>query len=83
MKKLTSLLSLLACVAGLTAMAQADDMTITIKKATDTKAKVEPVPNSKGMSAMVPIMFDSGADWSNLKDTYHGLLRHRFRLDAS
>jgi hypothetical protein len=68
MKKSLYLTLALTFVAG--ALAQADDTTITITKASDTMAKVAPSQDTKGKSGVVPITFDSGASWDNVKDTY-------------
>jgi hypothetical protein len=70
MKKLTSFTLSLVLVAGFASFAQADDMKICVSKATDTKAKVCEFDKKDGMCAMVPISFDSGADWSMVKDSY-------------
>ncbi len=45
-------------------------MIITIKKAGENRAKVEPFQNGKGKSVIVPISFSCGADWSTVKDSY-------------
>jgi hypothetical protein len=68
MKKSFYLTLALTFIAG--ALAKADDMTITIKKSSDTMATVAAVPESKGKACKVPIAFDSGASWDNVKDTY-------------
>lgn len=68
MKKSLYLTLALTCLAG--ALAKADDTVITIKKASDTMATVAPVPDSKGKGCKVPITFDSGASWDDVKDTY-------------
>jgi hypothetical protein len=70
MKKLTYLGLTLVSISFLGAVALADDMTITIKKSSDTTAKVEAVAPDKGGPVVVPISFDSGADWDAVKDTY-------------
>jgi hypothetical protein len=67
MKKSLYLTLALTFFAG--ALVKADDTTITVKKASDTRAKVATVPD-KGKSCTVPIAFDSGASWDNVKDTY-------------
>ncbi len=69
MKKLTSATLLLVFTAGFLSLAKADDSVITISKASDTKAKVVPF-GKKDPSVVVPITFDSGADWTSLKDSY-------------
>ena len=67
MKKIASLLCLIVITAGAIARA---DMTITVSKASDTRAKVAS-SDGKGGSSVVPIKFDDGADWSCVKDTYN------------
>jgi hypothetical protein len=68
MKKLLSLTLGLALVSFASA-AIADDVTITLKKSSDTKAKIENFSDSKVL-AVVPVTFDSGADWDTLLDSY-------------
>jgi hypothetical protein len=70
MKKLTYLLLALPLTLCLSQLTQADDMTITVTKATDSMAKVTPSPLGKGKTTIVPISFDPGASWDNVKDTY-------------
>ena len=68
MKKLLSLLLVLTLAAlGSRAMADSDMMTIWVAKSSDSMAKVT---TDKGTATMVPIMFDSGADWTDVKDSY-------------
>ena len=55
---------------GAGAQALADDILVTVTKVSDAKAKVTPVLNSKDEGTTVPISFDSGADWSCVKDVY-------------
>jgi hypothetical protein len=64
------LLLSLVSIAFLGSLAHACEMTITIKKAGESKAKIEPMPNGKDKSAVVHIRFNSGADWSTVKDSY-------------
>jgi hypothetical protein len=68
MKNSLCLTLALTFIAG--ALAKADDTTITVKKSSDTMATVAPVPDDKGKSCTVPISFDSGASWDDVKDTY-------------
>jgi peroxiredoxin len=68
MKKLTYLTLTLAFTLCLSAFARADDTTICIKKAGDTTAKVGKLDGKD--TVVVPISFDSGADWSAVKDSY-------------
>jgi hypothetical protein len=68
MKKLLSLTVALT-LASFGSVALADDVTIDIKKAGDTMAKVEVWPDAKP-TTIVPISFDSGADWTVVKDSY-------------
>jgi hypothetical protein len=68
MKKLLSLLLIVSVAAlGTRALADDDMSTICVAKAGDTTAKVTP---DKGAPVMVPVTFDSGADWDAVKDTY-------------
>ena len=65
---------LLSIVLGITlatygSAALADNETISIKKAGDTKAKVAEFPSGKD-SSIVSISFDSGASWDSVKDSY-------------
>ena len=69
MKKFSYLILALVFTAFIATAVKADDKTITIKKASDSKAKVC-YADGKGCAAMVPIKFDDGADWSMVKDTY-------------
>jgi hypothetical protein len=68
MKKLLSLTLVLA-LASFTTAALADDVTIALKKASDTKAKVTKFSNGKTLET-VPISFASDASWDNVKDSY-------------
>jgi hypothetical protein len=68
MKKSIYLTLALTFIAG-AALAKADDMTITIKKSSDSVATVASVPDN-GKSCKVPIAFDSGASWDDVKDSY-------------
>jgi hypothetical protein len=67
MKKLLSLTLVLA-LASFT-FAKADDVTICLKKASDTKAKVCTFSNGKTCE-VVPISFASDASWDDVKDSY-------------
>ncbi len=66
MKKIASLI--LAAAFSLGTLAQADDVVIAVAKAGDTTAKVGTLGSDK--TAVVPISFDSGADWTAVKDSY-------------
>ena len=68
MKTLLSLILVLALVC-FTSAAFADDVTICVKKASDTKAKIEKFSDNNVL-AIVPVTFDSGADWDTLLDSY-------------
>jgi hypothetical protein len=70
MKKLAFATLTLVLTASLGSLVRADDSIITITKASDTTAKVAPIDDTKDPAAMVPIAFDSGADWSCVKDSY-------------
>jgi len=68
MKKILTL-TLAITLASFSSLALADDATIVIKKASDTTATVGAFPDAK-TSSVVPITFDSGASWDNVKDSY-------------
>ncbi len=68
MKKLL-LLTLVITLASFGSAALADDETISIKKAGDTKAKVADFPSGKE-SSVVSIKFASDASWDSVKDSY-------------
>lgn len=73
MKKIL-LLTLVSTLASFGSAALADDTTIWVSKASDSKAKislVDPIgyPATKPV-ATIPISFDSGASWDNVKRSY-------------
>ncbi len=68
MKKLFFFTLLVLCTT-FGSVAWADDSTICIKKAGETTATVSTFSSDKQI-AVVPISFDSGADWDSVKDSY-------------
>jgi hypothetical protein len=63
------LLTLIATLASFGSLASADDVTIAITKAGDTKAKVCTFGKDTP-SSTVPISFDTDASWDVVKDSY-------------
>ncbi|HUB68445.1 MAG TPA: hypothetical protein VL981_13250 [Candidatus Methylacidiphilales bacterium] len=71
MKKILALiLGIALATYGTVALADDDNsVTFSLKKISDSKAKLSVWPDAKP-TATVSISFDSGADWSDVKDSY-------------
>ena len=70
MKKFLILaLALTLAAYGSIALADSSDVTFSLSKVSDTKAKLSVWPNGTP-TAVVKISFDSGADWDAVKDSY-------------
>jgi hypothetical protein len=66
---LALLLGIVLATYGTIALADDSDVTFGLSKVSDSKAKLSVWPDGK-TTATVAISFDSGADWTDVKDSY-------------
>ena len=70
MKNILALtLGIVLATYGTVALADDSDVTFGLSKVSDTKGKLSVWPDGK-TTATVPVTFDSGASWDNVKDSY-------------